>query len=150
MNNPYNMFEGIDMGPNWNSNQNMSQKPAIDANGLDLSPWKKFGIGVNGVTSLAGMIGSFQDRKLMKRQMEFNESLARANLSNSAVTTNQALADRAIMAGQLTSGAEYGTDAMVKASNNAYNPVSGNLKGTPTASPSLAGQIRGNPTDRQV
>ena len=90
-----------------------------------MNGWQKFGIGANALTGLAGAYSAYKQLGLMKNQLQFQKSLANRNLSNSATMQNRDLKNRAIMAAQMTTGADYGTDKMVGAADRMYRPVNG-------------------------
>ena len=101
----------------------------FNQNQADMAPWKKFGIGLNAVTGLAGAINAFRNSKLQKQQFGFNKSLANRNIANSAITTNQQLGNQASLAAQLAGGHEYGTEAFKENQARRYNPVDGSPVG---------------------
>ena len=86
---------------------------------------KNFNLGAQGVLGLAGAYNAYKQRGLMEDQFNFSKSLANRNLANTAATTNRMLRDRATMAGQMLSGADYGTPEQKAASEKVLTQVSG-------------------------
>ena len=84
-----------------------------------------FSLGAQGIAGLAGAYNSFQQNKLLEEQLGIQKGLTNRNIANQALTTNRMLEDRASLASQLTSGADYGTPAQVAEQKRLQTTVSG-------------------------
>ena len=108
-----------------------SQPPTLGgSNGFDLSgAMGNFALGAQGITGLAGAYNAYKQMGLMEDQLNFSKSLANRNISNQAATTNRMLEDRASMAAQMTSGAEYGSPEFLKTKERLRTSVDGSPVG---------------------
>lgn len=109
-------FENMEWdGTNFRVPGSQSYEQSLAGGGIQtsnpLGGWQKFGMGMNALTGLAGILGAYKNYGLMKDQLKFQKALTNRNLANEATLTNKALADKAVMASQMLSGAELGTAA---------------------------------------
>lgn len=111
------------MGSQDSLNLGMSTGPG---GGFD---WSKamdgFSMGAQGVMGLANAYTAYKQLGLMEDQLSMQKGIANRNIANQAATTNRMLEDRASMAAQMTSGAEYGTPEHLKAKKELQTTVSG-------------------------
>ena len=106
-------------------------------NGLDLgfdskgpgfdfgNAFSNFSLGARGIAGLAGAYSAFQQSKLLKDQLRFQKGITNRNLANSAVVTNNSLANQGDLAAQLTTGAEFGTPEHLAARERLTKTVDG-------------------------
>ncbi len=94
--------------------------------GMDWSnALSNFSMGAEGVMGLAGAYNAYKQMGLMEDQLNTQKNVTNRNISNQAKTTNRMLDDRASMAAQLTSGADYGTPEYLKAKEKLQTRVDG-------------------------
>lgn len=84
-----------------------------------------FSMGAQGVMGLANAYTAYKQLGLMEDQLSMQKGIANRNIANQAATTNRMLDDRASMAAQMTSGAEYGTPEYLKAKEDLQTRVEG-------------------------
>lgn len=129
---PYNMFSGKGGDP-----LKTGSRDLIGLGGGDKGPkpfdWSdamnNFSMGAEGVMGLANAYTAYKQLGLMEDQLNFQKGLANRNIANSAATTNRQLTDRANMAAQMTSGAEYGTPEHLAAKERLTTKVDGSPVG---------------------
>lgn len=98
----------------------------VPGGGFDWSnAMNNFSMGAQGVMGLANAYTAYKQLGLMEDQLSMQKGLANRNIANSAATTNRMLDDRASMAAQMTSGADYGTPEHLKAKKELQTTVDG-------------------------
>lgn len=84
-----------------------------------------FSLGAQGISGLAGAYNAYKQMGLMEEQLNLQKGTTNRNIANTSATTNRLLDDRASMAAQLTSGAEYGTPEYLAAKEKLQTTVDG-------------------------
>jgi len=104
--------------------------PGFGGNEFDFGgAMKNFSMGAQGIAGLAGAYNSYKQMGLMEDQLSMQKAMANRNIANTAATTNRMLDDRAGMAAQMTSGADYGTQEFRDAKAKLQTTVDGSRIG---------------------